>query len=899
MKRFCLLVLLLLAGSVHASHIVGGEFELIFVQGNTYRLNLIIYFDVINGHPLAKDQPGVTVAIFRKRNHTLVRTQFLALTAESRVAYTQPACSSGELVTDRLVYTALITLPADQFGDAEGYYVSWQRCCRNYTISNIFSANPQAGAPANQVAGQTFYLEFPGVVKNGRPFINSSPRLFPPLNDFACPRRFYYVDFSGVDDDGDSLVYSLTTPLNTTSPIALPPASPAPYPLVTWRPGFSESRMVGGNPDLRISRQGLLTVTPASQGLFVFAVKVEEYRAGEKIGESRRDFQMLVVDACPVAAPPSITGKRLADAAFTFRERMSVTFSNSVSDEDRCIVVRVADPDASSPDDQFTENVSIRAIPINFRSSQLARDLLPANTRAVLTHGSTADFRVCFPVCPYIEGGPYEVAIIAFDDACSLPLSDTLRVTVQVQPPANERVRFDPPDRVAAQLLEGDTRTWHFRATDADNDTLAFSILSDGFSLSAAGMRVATDVRPGAVTGSLTWDAFCQIADFTNRTVFPLRLLVDDRDRCRFNPPDTLHFDLGVTLPGNASPVITSTLDPAGARRSIETIERRINTDLEFTVFGRDADQDRLTLRMIPRGFSPAPAGIRFSRAEGMGYVESRFLWNLRCEGLNPAQKDLFEFDFIVVDSTNKCRVRKADTLSVAVRIANPLNSAPVLVVRQKGQPVPLLSGNLEVTLGQPVELELQGFDADVFPNRDRLQLDLEDIQGTKPLTGYRFEPAAGNSPVAASFFWNPDCSVFTGNDFENVYELTFRLADDRCFTAETVRQKINLTLRDVVSDDSAFLPPNVFTPNGDGFNEAFVMEMIDPATGAPRHILPPDNCVRRFEWVRVYNRWGQQVFYSLDRHFAWTAEGQPEGVYFFAIRYTDKEYKGSLSVRR
>lgn len=889
----------MLAGSLRASHIVGGEFELIFVQGSTYRLNLIIYFDVINGNPLAKDQPGVTVAIFRKRNHTLVRTQFLALSGESRVAYTQPACSSGELVTNRLVYTALITLAADQFGDVEGYYVSWQRCCRNYTITNIFSANPQAGGPANQVAGQTFYLEFPAVVKGGRPFINSSPRLFPPLNDFACPRRFYYVDFAGVDDDGDSLVYSLTTPLNTSSATALPPASPAPYPLVTWRPGFSQSRMVGGNPDLRISREGLLTVTPAAQGLFVFAVQVDEYRAGEKIGESRRDFQMLVVDACPVAAPPAISGKRLPDAGFPFRGRMAVSFSNQVRDEDRCIVVRVADPDASSADDQFTENVGIRAIPLNFRSTRLVSDLLPAATTAVLKNGSTAEFRVCFPACPYLQGGPYEVAIIAFDDACSLPLSDTLRVTVDVQPPENQRARFEPPKRVIAQLPEGESQSWQFRATDADNDTLVFSILTDGFSLAGAGMRIASDVRPGAVTGSLTWDAFCQIADFTNRTVFPLRLLVDDNDRCRFNPPDTLRFDLGVTLPGNASPVITSTLDAGGTRRSIETIDRRINTDLEFTVFGRDADQDRITLRMIPRDFAPAPAGIRFSRATGTGQVESRFVWNLRCEGLNPAQKDLFEFDFIVVDSTNKCRVRKADTLSVAVRVGNPLNRAPVLVVRQKGQPVPLLSGNLEAVLGQPVELELVGLDADVFPHRDRLQLELEDIRGEQPLTGFRFEPVAGSSPVNASFSWNPDCSAFVGNDFENTYELTFRLADDRCFTAETVRQTVTLTLRDVVSDDRGFLPPNVFTPNGDGFNEAFVMLLTDPATGARQNILPADNCVRRFEWVRVYNRWGQEVFYSFDRDFTWNAEGQPEGVYFFAIRYTDKEYKGSLSVRR
>lgn len=899
MKKVVFLLLLLIALPLRASHIVGGEFELIHLQGNTYRLNLIIYFDVLNGLPGAKDLV-VNAAFFRKKDNAFVMTQPLSLTQESRVPYTQPSCSSGEVVTDRLIYTAQITLSPASFSDPAGYYVSWQRCCRNYSITNIFSENPQSGAPSNRVAGQTFYLEFPPVVKDGKPFINSSPRLFPPLNDFACPRRPYYVDFAGVDDDGDSLAYSLTTPLNTRSPVALPPASGAPYPLVTWKTGFSEQAMVGGTPDLRISTSGFLTVTPKTQGIYVFAVKVDEFRAGEKIGETRRDFQMVVVDACPVAVPPVIAGKRLTDAAFGFRDKMNISFSNEVSDDNRCIVIQVSDPDSKSPDDNFAERISIRAIPLNFKKTGLSDELLPTTRTATLTRGSTVDFKICFPACPYFEGGPYEVGIVALDDACSLPLADTLRVTVNVEPPRNRPVQFEPPDQITAQLLEGETQSWPFRASDPDNDTLVFSLLTDGFALEPAGMKVLTDVQPGRLNGTLTWDAFCDIADFTNRTVFPLRLLVDDKDGCKFNKPDTLTFNLGVTLPGNAEPVISSTFDLSGAKRSIETLTKPINTDLTFTVFGRDlTDNDRLTLRMVPKGFSPVPAGIQFSQAAGQGAVQSEFNWKLRCLGLDPSKKDLYEFDFIVVDSTNKCRLRKADTLSVAVRVVNPENNRPVLIVRQQGRATPLLSGELEVTLGEPIDLLLQGLDADVFPDRDQLKLELEDVTGDVPLRGFRFEPAVGKSPISTRFTWAPDCSIFSNNDFENEYELTFRLSDDRCYTAETVLQKVKLLVRDVVSRDDEFLPPNVFTPNGDAFNEYYAMQMVDPATGAVRNILPPDNCVRRFEFVRIINRWGQIVFESTDREFQWTADNQPEGVYFFLIAYTDREFKGSLSVRR
>jgi hypothetical protein len=48
-------------------------------------------------------------------------------------------------------------------------------------------------------------------------------------------------------------------------------------------------------------------------------VRIDEYRSGEKIGESRRDFQMLVVDACPQAEPPQILGKKITESDFTLR----------------------------------------------------------------------------------------------------------------------------------------------------------------------------------------------------------------------------------------------------------------------------------------------------------------------------------------------------------------------------------------------------------------------------------------------------------------------------------------------------------------------------------------------------------------------------------------------------
>ena len=110
----------------------------------------------------------------------------------------------------------------------------------------------------------------------------------------------------------------LVTPLSTHSILAIAPLQPAPYPLVTWRNPFSLENVLNGDPDLEISTDGFLTATPSQQGLYVFAVKCDEYRDGVKIGEVRRDFQMLVVDVCPRAEAPQIMGKKLGDPSLRF-----------------------------------------------------------------------------------------------------------------------------------------------------------------------------------------------------------------------------------------------------------------------------------------------------------------------------------------------------------------------------------------------------------------------------------------------------------------------------------------------------------------------------------------------------------------------------------------------------
>ena len=91
-------------------------------------------------------------------------------------------------------------------------------------------------------------------------------------------------------------------------------------------------------------------------------------------------------------------------------------------------------------------------------------------------------------------------------------------------------------------------------------------------------------------------------------------------------------------------------------------------------------------------------------------------------------------------------------------------------------------------------------------------------------------------------------------------------------------------TARDSVFLD-VFYPlyvPTAFTPNNDGVNDAFSIEGVDP----------------RGFWLEIFNRWGEQVFYSEDPDEPWVGNFQtkgsdyfvPDGVYLWRMRYELKD---------
>ena len=85
---------------------------------------------------------------------------------------------------------------------------------------------------------------------------------------------------------------------------------------------------------------------------------------------------------------------------------------------------------------------------------------------------------------------------------------------------------------------------------------------------------------------------------------------------------------------------------------------------------------------------------------------------------------------------------------------------------------------------------------------------------------------------------------------------------------------------------------PNGFTPNGDGKNDTWMLDNLYKFPNAE---------------VEVYNRWGEQLFYSRGNYQAWggTYNGSPVpvGTYYYIIKLNDKNYPdhyaGPLTILR
>ena len=524
MKTLKLLLLFIFFFSIksQAQYIVGGEVRLVYLGvGDNYKIILNLYFSNLNGVSREVDRT-IKVGIYNKRSNQRVNS--FELTRDLQVQttpYNSGNCQKGTLSTGILVYTREVQLNPNIYTSSSGYFLVWERCCRNNDITNILLTD-------GIEASITLYMEFPAIRKNGVAFRNTTPDLGIPPGDYLCINNPVSINFGGTDADGDQLVYSLTTPFDAifasqgnprpfggtyaynSAPVDDPPKFPPTnyyttvLPTVNFSPGYSAtaailSNVAGGELTIDAST-GVLTVTPNEAGLFVFSVKCEEFRAGVKIGEVRRDYQFLV-KACSSNAVPTLTLNTLQNQPYIVGNEMVVDlqandplcFSLNIKDTPNEIISQIKLIPAIGSENFTAADYTLSATNINLGASGISNNVTICWNKCKVNTNPTARF--VFDV-EIRDGGCPNVGIAK------------QRVILNVKGKINTKPKINiiasstsfNATTLVGEVLIGEDLFIDFQGIDIDNDSISFSANDLDADLGAVGATFTSVAGKGVAT---------------------------------------------------------------------------------------------------------------------------------------------------------------------------------------------------------------------------------------------------------------------------------------------------------------------------------------------------------------------------------------------------------------
>jgi gliding motility-associated-like protein len=416
---------------------VGGGFSLQWLGFDSYKLTLKLLRDCAGGG--APFDESIEVGVFSKRTNARVAVFSMDFQGNpAKLNFASDGCAGGvENCTEVGVYTKDITLSSLIYNDIEGYYFSWERCCRNEIITNIIM--PGAAAMA-------FYMEIPcpAFVPNSTPYFTSNP------NTLLCANNLFQYNLNFVDDDHDDLKYSIVTPLNGSNTNAGSPASnnpvKGPYKTIMWAPGFDSSQSITGPVPLSIdSSTGLISVNPNAAGIYVAAIRIEEFRFGQKIGEVRLDLQFTVI-VCPNPPPIVALTDSLGKAA---KDTIDFTI-----DRPQCYKILAVD-DQDSVYGKLTSDIFKSAIKVK------------PQVDTVFNGNNTASTWFCWdPGCEMMNYPPQAFVIDVRDNGCPINRRVATKFFVRVKP----RKLVPSTDMLCMTLVDDKETVLYWGDSTPDND---------------------------------------------------------------------------------------------------------------------------------------------------------------------------------------------------------------------------------------------------------------------------------------------------------------------------------------------------------------------------------------------------------------------------------------------
>lgn len=183
------------------------------------------------------------------------------------------------------------------------------------------------------------------------------------------------------------------------------------------------------------------------------------------------------------------------------------------------------------------------------------------------------------------------------------------------------------------------------------------------------------------------------------------------------------------------------------------------------------------------------------------------------------------------------------------------------------------------------------------------------------PHVTYSFENLSADTLSINNFYWI----------LNSAYNITSTEETPRFTYVETGDYTTELKVYNPQSCDTSYFKtikvepvklkiPNVFTPNGDGINDYFI---ISPDNGSdsgsgntPRSSFDTEYEYQNYEPLNrfyessdltIFNRWGRIVYHSKDYKNDWDGGNLPDGTYFYVLKChglkQDATYQGSVAI--
>ncbi len=704
MKKSILLVFVLLslmaAQKSHASHIAGAELYYSCSGNNLYRITLKMYRDCLNANPGAVFDDPLILYIFRG-DGTVYQTYDLNAPVNTPEIVPENWNSCVATPYDICVEVGTYNLNVQLPPLASGYNIAWTRCCRNNVISNF---------AAPQCEGLTFLAHVPGSALascNSMPVFNNSPSIF------LCANQPYYFDYSATDPDGDSLVYSLALPFTGTNfqglgtgaqslggcTSNLPPSlsntlptnymGPPPYQGVTYAPGYGPQNPFGPGGYANINpATGFLEAFPATNGIYVVAVSVKEYRNGALLSENKRDFQFHVIACIPQGPPPVLTHD--LTGLNTINDTIIVNAGQSF-----CYTFDITDPVSPSV-------IAVTPLSVSFGGNGGFPP--PYATITVSGPNPPVTGTVCWePSCNY--AGNLVPMIFSARDINDCPnyniVFDT--VWVRILPP------ISAPPVVAASVgslpSNGDTLVLDVQQNFCFDfyvvDTLGGgSLIGQALLQDTSGnmlgqvQTVTTNIVGDTLFGTVCWETFC---NFDRIYMFVIK--GTDDARC---PPNNVNRDtiyLRVTAPYNPAPLLTSDIfqNPTNG----DTILANVNDNFCFDFIVRDTSNgigENVSFSVLifdQFGGLILNNPVTYSVFGNTDSIAGQICWTPRC----PSVDQLITI-VVQADQENACQQHNFDFDTIYVRVDEPIKPKP-LISHDLG---PNFPGNTEIEVGDDAQ---------------------------------------------------------------------------------------------------------------------------------------------------------------------------------------------------